>query len=419
MEGLIMQRRHIIALVSTGALITPAALGVHTGTPPAHASSRPRRRLVNETPDLVTRGQAARLGAHKGSDLLTLDIGLAPRNTAQLDNVIAASDPASPSYGHYLTNAEYLATYAPTASAAAAVRSWAAGQDLNIVATSPDNLLVTVKGTTTQVNSAFNTTINDYKTAGRVFRSNVADVSVPANLDISAVSGFTTLHLFHTFNTGVGHTRLAGRAAVQPRALRACGYIPSDFRAAYNTKAVGDGPRQTVGFTLWGGPLAQSDLTAFASNTSSTPVTVGGIGANGVEFVPVNGGSTDTLELAETALDVESAHGVSNNAHLRYWLSDCTPTFTTSGAVCNPSDTGLEMDISDAANDSSLHVSSPTPGVARPLARPTPSSSTRGPRSSTPPPWARPSISRPATAALTSAGRSWRATPPTAPTSSP
>ncbi len=62
--------------------------------------------------------------------------------------------------------------------------------------------------------------------------------------------------------------------------------------------------------------------------------------------------STDTNELVETALDVESAHGMAPSIHMKYWLGDCT----LSAGSCNPSDVGLEGAISDAANDTSLHV---------------------------------------------------------------
>ena len=331
-------RRPALALLCAGIItITPTLTSRVAGV---RAAPPPPRVLGHQTPDVVVDGAAARRGPHDPSAALTLDIGLAVHDSAALDAlIVAASDPASPSYGHYLTQQEYKARFAPTDAEVAAVRDWAVNAGLAVTAVSPDNLLVTVRGTTRTAERALGVGINDYSYRGRDFRANDRDATVPAGLAISAISGLSTLHRFHT---------MLARSA----ATRSGGYYPNDFRAAYNTNAVGDGSGQTVGFTLWGAPLAQSDLSAFASNTGTTAVSVAGTGADGIAFIPVNGGSGDTNELVETALDVESAHGLAPGVHMKYWLSDCAPA---SGG-CNPSDTGLEQAISAAANDPSLHI---------------------------------------------------------------
>jgi len=331
-------RRPALALLCAGIItLTPTLSSRVAGV---RAAPPPPRVLGHQTSDVVVDGAAARRGPHDPSAALTLDIGLAVHDSAALDAlIVAASDPASPSYGHYLTQQEYKARFAPTDAEVAAVRDWAVNAGLAVTAVSPDNLLVTVRGTTRMAERALGVGINDYSYKGRDFRANDRDATVPAGLAISAISGLSTLHRFHTMLT---------RSA----ATRSGGYYPNDFRAAYNTNAVGDGSGQTVGFTLWGAPLAQSDLSAFASNTGTTAVSVGGTGADGIVFIPVNGGSGDTKELLETALDVESAHGLAPGVHMKYWLSDCAPA---SGG-CNPSDTGLEQAISAAANDPSLHI---------------------------------------------------------------
>jgi len=200
------------------------------------------------------------------------------------------------------------------------------------------------------VEQALHVAVNDYKDAAHSFYSNDRDATVPGALAIRAISGLTSIHRFHTA------LHRDARAPSRSLAVRSGGYYPNDFRAAYNMGPVGDGSGQTIGFTLWGTSVSQSDLNTFASNSGTPTIVRGQSGANGIDWIPVNGGSSDTNELVETAMDVEYAHGVAPNSHLKYWLADCAFDVTTGN--CNPSDTGLEQAISAAANttDPNLHA---------------------------------------------------------------
>jgi len=348
-----VRTKTVLALLSAGVIALSPALGRFTSG--VHASGPPQHTLAAQTPDVVAHGAATLRGHYDPNAPLTLDIGLGVHNSSDLDAIIAAaSDPTSPQYGHYLTNDAYLARFAPTDAEVQGVRDWATAAGLTVQSVSPDHLLVTAQAPAGTVERALGVTINSYALDGRTIRSNDRDPSVPDGLDIRAISGLSTIHRFHVMAPRAASPRaLAARAATNRlRATRAGGYYPNDFRAAYNVAPVGDGAGQTIGFTLWGGPVAQSDLNTFASQTG-TPAIVGGQGgANGIDWIPVNGGSSDTNELVETAMDVEYAHGVAPNSHLKYWLGDCA----ASGTSCNPSDTGLEGAISAAANDTSLHV---------------------------------------------------------------
>src|SRR5579872_2791880 len=89
------------------ALILVVSLACNGSVPFTHAAS-PVRTLAQQTPDVVVHGAAALTGHHNPADTLTLDIGLAVRDSADLDAAIAAaSNPASPSYGQYVTPAAY------------------------------------------------------------------------------------------------------------------------------------------------------------------------------------------------------------------------------------------------------------------------------------------------------------------------
>src|SRR5581483_8582097 len=59
----------------------------------------------------------------------------------------------------------------------------------------------------------------------------------------------------------------------------------------------------------------------------------------------------------EEAMDVEYAHGVAPNSHLKYWLADTLPgTCDGSGNYCTPDEVGLELALDAATNDPSVHV---------------------------------------------------------------
>jgi len=324
---------------------TLALVGARADAAATTLASPPPRLLRGQTPMVVSRGAAVRRGPHAPDSALTLTIGLGVRNAAALDAVIAAaSDPASPWYGHYLTRDEYRARFAPTDADVSTVRTWAERAGLRVDVVSPERLLVTARGTTSQVQRLLGVTIDDYSLPDRRFYSNDRDPAVPSDLNVVAISGLTSLSRIQAMHV----------APTRPANVPAGGYRPQDFQTAYNTVPVGDAAGQTIGFTLWGAPLAQSDLDGFARNTGTATVTVGGVGANGVEFIPVNGNdeqhTAGDLQM-EIALDVETAHGMAPNNHLKYWLGDVVP-----GTADVPTDTGLEIAVDDAANDPSVHI---------------------------------------------------------------
>jgi subtilase family serine protease len=281
------------------------------------------RELYGDTPAPVAQDQALLRGPYASDAVLSLNVGLAVRQSSELNELIqAASTPGGPEYGHYLTNAQYLATYAPTSVEVSAVAAWLRGQGLDVTGASPDHLLVYVRASTAAVEHAFGVTINSYSLDRREFHSNDRDPSVPAGLSIEAVSGLSNYDVAQAAATCTGSV---------------CGYNGTDFRTAYNVS--GDGKGQTLGFTLWGTGLPQSDYTEYAKATGTTALKVGASGEDGLEFIPVGGASTQH-ESGEVALDTQSAHAVAPGVHETYWLGH------------DNSSTTLEQVLNEAANSS-------------------------------------------------------------------
>ncbi len=262
--------------------------------------------IAGDTPGIVATGAAPQTGAVAPSAVLKVNVGLAVRNSAQLDALIqAAGTPGSPTYGQYLTQAQYLANYAPTTASVQAASSWLTSQGLSVTGVSADNTIISTQGTVSQLNQAFGVSISNYSYAGRSFHSNDSDPTRPAGLGISWVSGLSNLETFTTFHTAT---------------FRSGGYLPSDFRQAYNVS--GSGAGQTIGFTLWGSEIPQSDFTSYAAATGTTPITVttSSTAADGLDWQPILGTSTDTSQAPEIAMDAEIAHGMAPGSHLTFFL---------------------------------------------------------------------------------------------------
>jgi photosystem II stability/assembly factor-like uncharacterized protein len=298
--------------------------------------------LAGETPGVVASGLAQFVGPHQSTAAMTLNLGLPLRNQAQLQDFI--DNQASRRIS--MTQAEFDATYAPTAAQVQAVKDWATSNNLQVTFVSPDGLTIVAQGTTAVVQTALGVQIDDYQSpTGVAFFSTNRDPTVPASLGLQSISGLDSYHRFHT------------NAGVRPNDSPGGAYGPSNFQSAYDLAGHSvDGTGQTIGLTLWGAGVPDSDLSGFATDTGTVALQscTGCSTANTIEWLKVNGNNqtSDDAQL-EVAMDVEYAHGMALNSHLKYWLGDCT---VDSGGVCEPSDTGLEIAVSDAANDPSLHV---------------------------------------------------------------
>ena len=100
----------------------------------------------------------------------------------------AVSDPGSPSYGHYLTPAQFNDQFAPTGADVAAVTSWLSSQGLSVGYTPSNNHYVSAEGTVVQVQAAFGVSLGTYSVQGKSLRGNASELLVPAGL-VDAVAG--------------------------------------------------------------------------------------------------------------------------------------------------------------------------------------------------------------------------------------
>jgi len=110
------------------------------------------------------------------SDLATeinITVHLKLKDRAAFDKAVAALyDPASPTFHHWMTNAD-LARYAPTEAQREMVREELRSHGLSILSTDAIGFNIRARGTLGNVESAFNTELHEFEYNGRTFRANV------------------------------------------------------------------------------------------------------------------------------------------------------------------------------------------------------------------------------------------------------
>jgi subtilase family serine protease len=116
--------------------------------------------------------------------------------TGRVRTAQAVSDPGGPSYGHYLTPAQYRQQFGASDAQIALVRGWLTGQGMTVTASTAHYLAV--DATVGQAATAFGTSFRTYKQGDDKFSSwevaPVGDVSVPAAIGqaVASVNGLTT-----------------------------------------------------------------------------------------------------------------------------------------------------------------------------------------------------------------------------------
>ena len=188
---------------------------------------------------------------------LSLVVGLPLRNEAALDAFIAgASDPTRPTYGQYLSVAQFAAAYGASAGDYEALTQWAQSAGLSTTAY-PNNLLLDVQGTAAQIEQAFLVNlVYGERADGSIFYQPDRCPSVNLAPAVDYVGGLTSF--------------------VQPSSLGVPGTGPggalqsSDLRTAYLgaqtpcTQLQGDG--QSIGLVEFE-PFNDADIATFAQTT--------------------------------------------------------------------------------------------------------------------------------------------------------
>ncbi|HEX3669353.1 MAG TPA: protease pro-enzyme activation domain-containing protein, partial [Acidimicrobiia bacterium] len=349
-------------------------------------------RLHGQVPLAVSSGAARPVAEHASKDMLTLSFGFPLRDQAGLNKLIQQEATTR----MHLTRAQLYARFSPPQAQVNALRQWLVGNGFRITHVGADRLMLAASASTATVQRVLQVKIADFvrpastvqgvKVKPHIYYANTTAPTVPARLGLQSISGlsnvdrfFTDVQLYKAQHPGACDD---GQTNPQCVDVRSGGYFPGDLRGLYDLTGHGyDATGQTLGFTLWTAAEKQATMTAFATNTGDTPITVDPrctatgnspttpsscstvqVSPDHLLTIYENGNSdanTNFGSNVETALDIEAAHGVATHSALKYYADGCASTTEPgsglANAGCNGSDVGMEEAMEDAANDPTLH----------------------------------------------------------------
>ena len=225
--GLLKPRRAALLTVLGVAAATAAAggggvalAGVQSQTP--HFSAV-RGSLPATTDKIIGRYSTSRM---------SVEVALAPRNSAELTSQLRAEYTAGSSqYHHWLAKGAFASRYAPTSAQRAAVASYLRSAGLK-VGTNSSPFLVRATGSSRQIQSAFKTTLSTYRGSGGVkYFSNSAAVRMPATIagHVLGVIGLSNTVRLHPAIARPGPVRPLGATTHSSSGNSSCetGYVTS------------------------------------------------------------------------------------------------------------------------------------------------------------------------------------------------
>jgi subtilase family serine protease len=224
-----------------------------------------------------------------------IEVALKLRNTDALNSFIESSARAGAA-ARVMAPGQFAAQHSPTAEQAQAVVDYLTQAGFRNIVVAPNRLLVAADGTADIVQTAFQTTLANVRTAdGRDAFANTEDAHVPANLSgiVLAVLGLQTVHQAHTF----------ARVQDPDQIDSVTGHFPTEWSSIYGGSGVANASATPVGI-ITQGKITQTitDLNTFTSQNGLPTVTT--------QTVNTNGTSTDTSGVVEWNLDSHDIAGI-------------------------------------------------------------------------------------------------------------
>jgi subtilase family serine protease len=279
---------------------------------------------------------AAALGAPASSAGQTGYVVLKPRDEQALQSFITSvNKPHSSLYHRYLRAGQFDNRFGPSGATVDAVRAQLYTDGLKVTSVARDGLLIGFSGTTSNVETAFGTKLERYRSAaGITGEQTTKAVSLPSNIasDVTAVIGLNTLvhpeaDLVHAPESAYAGHKAAKTGSVThytgaPNPCSDAANAASEFGGltddqianaygATSLYAAGDtGAGVSIGvYELE--PYSPSDLASFDQcyfGSGSTP--------GGISLTNVDGGQPSGYGSGESILDIEDVSAMAPGAHI-------------------------------------------------------------------------------------------------------
>lgn len=272
--------------------------------------------------DIVTNGEISPIGRLPQDQILQLDIVLSLRDPAGLQRFLAdVYNPLSPQYLRFITPEEFTARFGPTQEQYESVLSFARSNRLVVVGGSRDGMDVQVKGTVSDVESAFQIIMYSYRhpTENRMFYSADREptVDLPFNLwHVSGLDNFSIPRPSRTSRDEYAAAHGLRPEQVTPAATTGSGpsasFLGSDMRAAYYGGTALTGAGQHLGLYQYSG-VDLADLNTYYANvhqTNSVPINL--ISTDGTSTSCVYPACDDTEQIIDLTQALGMAPGLAS-----------------------------------------------------------------------------------------------------------
>jgi subtilase family serine protease len=346
------------ALASVGLAVSAAT--VASVSPASAAGTSARAALAGSlTPASERSKPEGRAAAGAG---ISFDLNLSLRNAAAAKALVTAvSTPGSAEYRHFVTQAQWIARFAPTSASVAAAENWLRQQGFKVGAVPADRLFIPATGTAAQVEQAFGTTLGTYKVNGVALHLANTTLSIPASLSgvIAGVVGVNQSIATNDLTSGAAATASKAGSASQeppppaafknpepcgtefgskidttdkaslytpftsPQPYDICGYKPAQLEGAYGlASGIASGKASGKGVSIaivdaYDSPTLLADAQQYFSQNDPS------IALKSSQFTNIKPKSVGNEAecgasgwYPEQALDVESSHTMAPGAHI-------------------------------------------------------------------------------------------------------
>jgi subtilase family serine protease len=364
-----------VGLLATGLAVVGGAAAANAAESGATASSAtinvPGSASASSFAPAAARAHAK--GAVLASTSVSFDLDLALSNATGAQNIVrAVSDPSSASYHHYLTDAQWEATYGPSQKEVTTAENWLSAHGFSVGSVPSDRLFVPATGTAAQVDKAFGTTLGYYEVNGHEVRMANTPPTIPTAVS-GVVSGLVGLNeylatpdltLEASNSTATTTSPPSGEPAppagyrnpqpcssywgkktdtadssslyapyTSPLPYDICGYTPSQLRSAYRlTASTAAGDNGTgVGLAIvdaYDSPTLLSDAQEyFMRNDPTNPLSSSQFFNDEPSSVDDQAECGGSGWYDEQSLDVEASHSMAPGADILFvGAQDCTDT---------------------------------------------------------------------------------------------
>jgi subtilase family serine protease len=330
--------RAVLIGVAGAALLT-AALSTDVGAVSAGGTSA----LAGSRPAWAASGRD--LGAVPNSQAVDFQVVLNLRNAAAAEREVeAVSTPGSAAYGHYLTDAQFNAAFAPTAATEASVATWLKSTGLSIVGVASSRMYIEARGTAAQAGALLGVSLHNYRSKGQTLQSPNGNFLVPAALN-GAIAGIVGLDSSHAVTAGtIPGPPPGNRYGVEPcsdyygqkvatgdpsaygqkQPYTICGYNADQYESAFGlTQPIANGNNGrgvTVAITdAYAAPTILAD-----ANTWSSQNGLPSLNGHFTQDTPTPGGYDEQGMCGpqgwygEETLDVEAVHATAPGANILF-----------------------------------------------------------------------------------------------------